>query len=120
MVGDMARDEHEEERRQELREADEPEVERTPGQRVDLPADGDGEHLVRDHREYAREPEQHERALAHQCRLARARRTNRRHCAAPVSISVNITGIDSAAIAVVSTIADAIAPDSTPNCRDIR
>jgi len=63
VIGDVTCDEHEEERGNELRKADEPEIERASGQRVDLPADADGEHLVREHREYAREPEQDEWAF---------------------------------------------------------
>ena len=69
MIGDVAGDQHQEERRHELREPDEPEVERAAGQRVDLPSDGDREHLVRDHREHAREPEQHERPVREQRRI---------------------------------------------------
>ena len=56
-VGDVSGDEHQQERRQELREADEAEVERATGQRVDLPAHAHREHLVRDHRGDAREPD---------------------------------------------------------------
>ena len=41
-VGDRAGDEHEQQRRQELRQADKAEIERVARQVVDLPADRDG------------------------------------------------------------------------------
>ena len=56
-VGNVSRDQHQQKRRNELREADEAKVERAIRQRIDLPADADGEHLVRDHCSDARKPE---------------------------------------------------------------
>ena len=52
-VGDVTDDQHQRHRGQELREPDKPEVERAAGQRVDLPADRDRLHLVREHRRSA-------------------------------------------------------------------
>ena len=126
MIGDVAGWQHQQERRQELGEADEPEVERAPGQRVHLPTDGDGEHLVREHREDPREPEPHERVLGAKPPAAV---TTRVHCVTRrglrvhggmLPISVSVSGVVNAASAVVSTIEDAIAPARTPNCRDMR
>jgi hypothetical protein len=54
---------HQQKRRDELRESDEAKVERAVRQRIDLPADANGKHLVRDHRGDARKPEEDERAL---------------------------------------------------------
>jgi hypothetical protein len=56
-------DEDEKERRYELGEADETEIERAPRERIHLPADTHRKHLVRNHREHARKPEEDERAL---------------------------------------------------------
>ena len=76
-VGDVAGDQHQQERRNELREADKTEVERAAGQRIDLPTHADGEHLIRDHRGDPRKPIQNERALREQrsgCRFGRPAR----------------------------------------------
>ena len=59
-IGDVSGDQHQQERRNELGKPDEPEVERAARQSIDLPADADRQHLVRDHRGDAREPEQNE------------------------------------------------------------
>ena len=50
-------------RRQELDDADQPEVERVAGQVVDLPADGDRNDLCGECGEEARRPETQERAV---------------------------------------------------------
>ena len=62
-IGDVPDDQHERKRRQELHEADETEVERAAGQRVDLPADGDRQHLIRHDRRDPREPQAGERSV---------------------------------------------------------
>jgi hypothetical protein len=59
----MADDQDEHERRQELHEADDPEIERASRERIDLPADSDGEHLVGDDRRDASEPQEDERPM---------------------------------------------------------
>ena len=63
-VGDRAGDEHEQQRRKELREADEAEVERIAGQVVDLPADRDRLDLHGEARGEPRQPVFHEGARA--------------------------------------------------------
>ena len=56
-VGDRAGDEDEEQRRRELDEADEAEVERVAGEVIDLPADRDADHLRGERGEETRRPE---------------------------------------------------------------
>jgi hypothetical protein len=62
-IGDMTDDEHQRDRGQELREPDEAEVERAPGELVDLPAHRDGLHLVGEYRADPRKPVLPERAM---------------------------------------------------------
>jgi len=57
-VGKRAGDEDEEERRRELDQADEAEIERVAGHVVDLPADRDADDQRGEGREHARQPEQ--------------------------------------------------------------
>src|SRR5262249_29622124 len=63
-VRDLADDQGEQHDRRELREADQPEVERAAGQVVELPADCDPQHVERDVGEYPRAPEQGERGMS--------------------------------------------------------
>ena len=63
-VGDGARHQHEQQRRQELDDADKAEIERIAGQVVDLPADGDRDDLRRKGREKPRRPVAQEGAVA--------------------------------------------------------
>ena len=60
----MAGDQHQHQRRKELYQADQAEIECAAGQGVDLPADGDRQHLIRHRRGDAREPEMRERTVA--------------------------------------------------------
>ena len=63
-IGDRAGDENEEQRRQELDQADEAEVEGIAREVVDLPADGDADHQRGEAREQPRRPEEHEAPMA--------------------------------------------------------
>jgi len=63
-VGDMARHQHQRQRGKELHQADQTEIECTAGQGIDLPADGDRQHLIRHRCGDAREPEVRERTVA--------------------------------------------------------
>ena len=63
-VGGGTRHQHQQQRRQELDDADEAEIERIAGEVVDLPADGDRDDLGRKGREKPRRPEAHESAMA--------------------------------------------------------
>ena len=62
-VGDLARHQHERGHRQELDEADEPEVERAAGERVHLPGHRHAQHLEGHGGAGARAPIEHERAV---------------------------------------------------------
>ena len=75
-VGELSRRQREDRQRHELREPDEPEVERVAVDRVHLPADRDGEHLRREPVRERRRPEQREVALLErreEAAVARAR-----------------------------------------------
>jgi len=61
-IGELARREREQRQRQELRQADETEVERPVANRVDLPADCDDDHLRRESVREQRGPEERESA----------------------------------------------------------
>ncbi len=63
-VRDVARRQHQQHERQELRQPDQTEVERIARDRVDLPADRHGLHLHRERREEARREEEREVAIA--------------------------------------------------------
>ena len=69
-IGRLADQEGQKNHRQELREPDEPEVERAARERVHLPADRDGLHVIRERREDSREPEERERSVAEDGRRA--------------------------------------------------
>ena len=64
MIGELAGRQREQRQRQELGEADEPEVERAVADRVDLPADRDDHHLRREAVREQGRPEQGEPADA--------------------------------------------------------
>ena len=64
VVGDVSRRQDQQHERQELRKADQPEVERVARDLVDLPADGDRLHLHGQRREEARREEEREVAIA--------------------------------------------------------
>ena len=63
-VGGGARHQHQQQRRQELDDADEAEIERIAGEVVDLPADRDRDDLGRKGRQEPRRPEAQESAMA--------------------------------------------------------
>ena len=63
-VGGCTRHQHQQQRRQELDDADEAEIERIAGEVVDLPADGDRDDLGRKGRQKPRRPEAQEGAMA--------------------------------------------------------
>ena len=63
-VRHLADDQHQRDRRNELDQSDQPEIERIAGQLIELPADRDREHLVADRGADPRAPEQHERPVA--------------------------------------------------------
>jgi hypothetical protein len=65
-VCDMTDDEQQRDRRQELREPDQAEVEHASRQRVDLPTDGNRLHLVGEYRRQPRDPEARERRVVEQ------------------------------------------------------
>src|SRR5207253_202088 len=67
-VRDLADDQGEEHDRRELRETDQPEVQRAAGQLVELPPDGDPQHVERDVGEHPRAPEQGEGGMGEQHR----------------------------------------------------
>jgi len=65
-VGDVTDDEQQRDRRRELREADQAEIECAIRQRVHLPANGDGLHLIGESAREPRDPEADERAMRQQ------------------------------------------------------
>ena len=81
-VRDVARGQHQQHERQELRQADEAEVERIAGDRVDLPADRDRLHLHGDRGEQPRRQEAHEVRVFQQPAEPRARAFEEGHAAA--------------------------------------
>jgi hypothetical protein len=62
----MARGQHQQHERQELRETDQAEVERLAGDRIHLPADRDRLHLHGNRREQSRRQEAHEAGMRQQ------------------------------------------------------
>jgi hypothetical protein len=63
-VGDLARDQHESGRRQELSEPDQPQVEGAAGECVHLPGDRDAQHLEAERRAGSRRPVEREAPVA--------------------------------------------------------
>jgi hypothetical protein len=65
-VGDMTGHQHKQRGRDELREPNQPEIERVMSQTVHLPAHGDCLHLQRNSGRSPRQPKKHERLMTHQ------------------------------------------------------
>src|SRR6185437_92358 len=65
-VGGVADQQRQHDRRHELNEPDQAEIERAVGQLVDLPADGHSQHLIAHGGGEPRDPEQNERSLLQQ------------------------------------------------------
>ena len=63
-IGHLSDHEEQQHRGNELDQPDQAEIERIVGQRVELPADRDDQHVVADRHGDPREPEQHERPVA--------------------------------------------------------
>ncbi len=94
-IGDVACGQHQQHERQELGQANQAEVERLAGDRVDLPADRDRLHLHRDRREQPRRQEAHEARVVEEFPERRARAREDRH----VRISARRAGATCAAAA---------------------
>jgi hypothetical protein len=71
-VGGMARKQHQAQERQKLGQADEPEIEQAAGHLIDLPTDGDDDHLRGNRGEKTRAQKQREIAVAQDRETTRA------------------------------------------------